>query len=142
MPVQMTTTFNKNLLRRAIAKILCSIALFWFGLVAAQSAHAGQAASEPAPVRVGGDVKPPIKTKDVKPVYPSMARQTRIQGVVILEITIGDDGKVKAVKVLKSLALLEAAAVDAVKQWEFKPTLVNGKPTPVIMPVAVNFTLD
>ena len=66
----------------------------------------------------------------------------RTQGVVILEVTIGEDGKVKEVKVLKSLALLEGAAIDAVKQWEFKPTLINGKATPVIMPVAVNFKLD
>jgi protein TonB len=142
MPVHMTSTFSKNLLTRTIAKVLCSITLVALGLAAARCANAGQAASEPAPVRVGGDVKPPIKTKDVKPVYPSMARQTRTQGVVILEITIGDDGKVKAVKVLKSLPLLEAAAIDAVKQWEFKPTLINGKATPVIMPVAVNFSLD
>lgn len=93
-------------------------------------------------MHVGGNVKPPLKVKDAKPVYPEIARQSRTQGVVILEITIGTDGKVKAVKALKSITLLEAAAVDAAKKWEFKPTIIDGKPTAVIMPVAVNFTLD
>jgi len=104
--------------------------------------NAKWAAGQGEPVRVGGDIKPPPKVKDVKPLYPPMARQARTQGVVILEVTIAEDGKVKAVKVLKSLALLEGAAIEAVKQWEFKPTLVNGKPVAIIMPVAVNFRLD
>lgn len=135
-------TFNKNFPRRTVAKGLCALVLTVFGLVAAGHAAAGQAGSDPAAVRVGGDIKPPTKIKDVKPVYPSVARQTHTQGVVIMEVTIGEDGKVKAVKILKSLPLLEAAAVDAVKQWQYKPTLVNGKPVAVIMPIAVNFKLE
>lgn len=125
-----------------IAKLVCSIVLIAFGLATVGYANAGQSASDATPVRVGGDIKPPIKIKDAKPVYPDIARQAHTQGVVIMEATIGEDGKVKSVKVLKSLPLLEAAAVEAVKKWEFKPTLVNGKATPVIMPVAVNFKLD
>jgi TonB family protein len=139
--VHMTFTY-KNFLTWTVAKVLCVIVLIAFGLAAAKYADAGQAASDPDAVRVGGDVKQPIKIRDAKPVYPPMARQSHTQGVVVLEVTIGDDGKVKAVKVLKSIAMLELAAVDAVKQWEFKPTIVNGKATPVIMTTAVNFKLD
>lgn len=125
-----------------MAKLACLIVLLTIGLLAARYANAGQSGSEAPAVHVGGNVKPPLKVKDAKPVYPEIARQSRTQGVVILEITIGTDGKVKAVKALKSITLLEAAAVDAAKKWEFKPTIIDGKPTAVIMPVAVNFTLD
>src|SRR4249920_2246866 len=96
----------------------------------------------PAAVRVGGNIKPPTKTKDVRPVYPSIAQSARVQGVVIIEATIGPDGRVQEAKVLRSIALLDAAALDAVKQWVFTPTLLNGTPVPVIMTVTVNFTLQ
>ena len=95
-----------------------------------------------APVRVGGNIKPPTKTRDVKPVYPAIAQSARVQGVVIIEATIGPDGRVKDAKVLRSIPLLDQAALDAVKQWEFTPTLLNGVPVPVIMTVTVNFTLQ
>jgi protein TonB len=95
-----------------------------------------------APVRVGGNIKAPQKVKDVKPVYPSIAQSARVQGVVIIEATIGPDGKVKDAKVLRSIPLLDQAALDAVRQWEFTPTLLNGVPVPVIMTVTVNFTLQ
>ena len=96
----------------------------------------------PAAVRVGGNIKPPTKTKDVRPVYPSIAQSARVQGVVIIEATIGPDGRVQEAKVLRSIALLDAAALDAVKQWVFTPTTLNGTPVPVIMTVTVNFTLQ
>jgi protein TonB len=96
----------------------------------------------PAPVRVGGNIKPPTKTKDVRPTYPSIAQSARVQGVVIIEATIGPDGRVQEAKVLRSIALLDAAALDAVKQWVFTPTTLNGVPVPVIMTVTVNFTLQ
>jgi protein TonB len=95
-----------------------------------------------APVRVGGNIKPPTKTHDVRPVYPPIAQSARVQGVVIIEATIGADGRVKDTKVLRSIPLLDQAAVDAVKQWRFTPTLLNGVPVPVIMTVTVNFTLQ
>jgi protein TonB len=95
-----------------------------------------------APVRVGGNIRPPTKTKDVRPVYPPIAQSARVQGVVIIEATIGADGRVKDAKVLRSIPLLDQAAVDAVKQWTFTPTLLNGVPVPVIMTVTVNFTLQ
>src|SRR4029079_13881388 len=96
----------------------------------------------PAPVRVGGNIKPPTKTKDVRPTYPAIAQSDRVQGVVIVEATIGPDGRVAEAKVLRSIPLLDAAALDAVKQWQFTPTLLNGTAVPVIMTVTVNFTLQ
>ena len=96
----------------------------------------------PAPVRVGGNIRPPTKTKDVKPTYPAIAQSARVQGVVIIEATIGPNGAVQEAKVLRSIPLLDQAALDAVRQWQFTPTLLNGVPVPVIMTVTVNFTLQ
>ena len=92
--------------------------------------------------RVGGSIKQPTKIRDVKPVYPPIAQSARVSGVVIIEATIGTDGRVKEAKVLRSIPLLDQAALDAVKQWQFTPTLLNGVPVPVIMTVTVNFTLQ
>jgi len=82
-----------------------------------------------------------VRVKNVNPVYPSIAQSARVQGVVIIEATIGPDGRVQDTKVLRSIPLLDQAAVDAVKQWTYTPTLLNGVPVPVIMTVTVNFTL-
>lgn len=95
-----------------------------------------------APVRVGGNIKAPTKTKDVRPEYPDAARAAGIQGVVIMEAVIDPAGKVGDVRVLRSIPELDQAAADAVRQWEFTPTLLNGAPVPVIMTVTVNFTLQ
>ena len=103
---------------------------------------AGGKPGDPPPVRVGGDIKPPVKVKDLKPVYPVLAKQTKVQGVVIIEATIGTDGKVQNTKVLRSVRLLDEAAVTAVKGQEYKPTIVNGKAVPVIMTVPINFVMD
>ena len=94
------------------------------------------------PFRVGGNIKTPAKIKDVKPIYPLEAQAARVQGVVIIEATIGADGRVIDAKVLRSIPLLDDAALDAVRQWEFTPTLVNGVAVPVIMTVTVNFALQ
>lgn len=93
-----------------------------------------------APVRVGGNIAPPTRINDVPPVMPEVARQARVQGVVILEIVIGTDGKIQDAKILRSIPLLDQAALDCVRQWEYTPTLLNGTPVPVIMTVTVNFT--
>jgi len=95
-----------------------------------------------AAVRVGGKVRPPTKTKDVAPVYPAAAKSARIAGVVIIEATIGADGKVIDTKVLRSVPMLDQAALDAVRQWEYSPTLLNGAPVPVVMTVTINFKLQ
>ena len=96
----------------------------------------------PAPVRVGGNIRAPQKTRNVNPVYPQIAQSARVQGVVIIEATIGPSGKVQDARVLRSIPLLDQAALDAVRQWEYSPTLLNGVPVPVIMTVTVNFTLQ
>ena len=75
------------------------------------------------------------------PVYPAIAQQARVQGVVIIEATIATDGSVTNARILRSVPLLDQAALDAVSQWMFTPTLLNGVPVPVIMTVTVQFTL-
>jgi protein TonB len=94
------------------------------------------------PVRVGGNIPAPKKVTDVKPVYPPEAQQARVSGIVILELTIGTDGRVTNARVIRSVPLLDQAALDAVRQWVFTPTLLNGVPVPVLMSVTVNFSLD
>jgi len=96
-------------------------------------------ASPDVPVRVGGIVPQPVKVKDVAPVMPEVARQAHIQGIVILEITIDTQGRVSNARVLRSIPLLDQAALDAARQWEFTPTYVDGQPRPVIMTVTVPF---
>ena len=76
------------------------------------------------------------------PVYPSMAQSVRIQGDVIIEATIGPDGKVQDAHVLRSVPLLDQAAVAAVLGWVYTPTLLNGQPVPIIMTVTVRFRLQ
>jgi TonB family protein len=93
-------------------------------------------------LRVGGVIKPPQRIVDVKPVYPQDAKDAKVQGVVVMEAVIGPDGKVKEAKVLRSVPMLDQAALDAVRQWEFAPTLLNGVAQTMIMTVTVNFTLQ
>jgi TonB family protein len=103
-------------------------------------AAAARARAKVAPVRVGGQIKPPTKVKDVKPVYPAIAQTARVTGSVTIEATIGEDGKVSDAKVVRSVPLLDQAALDAVRQWEYMPTLLNGVPVPVLTTITVNFT--
>ena len=99
----------------------------------------------PAPrqvFRVGGDIRPPQKIRDVAPRYPAIAQASKVEGIVILEATIGEDGTVRDVRVLRGKPLLDEAATEAVRQWRFTPTLLNGQPVPVVMTVTVSFTLN
>jgi TonB family protein len=99
----------------------------------------------PGPLRVGGDVKAPTKVKQVPPVYPELARKARIQGVVIVEAVIDREGNVVRAKVLRSPGAhfgFDQAAIDAVKQWKFKPGTQNGKPVDVIFTLTVIFKLE
>jgi len=95
-----------------------------------------------APVRVGLDVKEPRKVKDVPPAYPALAAQGGIEGTVVLECVIDPRGRVVDMKVMRGLPLLGEAATEAVRQWVYSPTLINGVPTSVIMTVKVTFRLS
>ncbi len=102
----------------------------------------GKTSLDPTALKVGGDIRPPTRVVNVNPVYPPDAREARVQGVVILEVLVGPDGKVEDSRILRSIPMLDQAATDAVRQWEFTPTLLNGTPQKVIMTVTVNFTLQ
>jgi TonB family protein len=96
---------------------------------------------EPEAVRATGEVQPPKLLKQVSPVYPEIARQAGVEGVVILEATTNPQGRVVDVRVLRSIPLLDQAAVDALKQWVYEPMKVKGKPTGIIFTVTVVFKL-
>ena len=94
-----------------------------------------------APVRVGGGILQPTRLKWVPPVYPQEAQDAKVQGIVIVEAVIDCAGDVAEARVLRGVPLLNDAAVQAVKQWKYTPTLLNGAPVPVIMTVTVTFTV-
>ena len=91
-------------------------------------------------IRVGGQIRPPLRIKGVAPIYPAIAQSARVQGDVVIEATIDEEGKVADARVVKSVPLLDQAALDAVRQWEYRPSLLNGVPTAVVMTVTVKFT--
>ena len=109
---------------------------------AAKKAKAAAARSEQLAkaIRVGGQIRPPVRIKEVAPVYPAIAQSARVQGDVVIEMTIDNEGKVADAHVVKSVPLLDEAALDAVRQWEYQPSLLNGVPTAVVMTVTVKFT--
>lgn len=78
---------------------------------------------------------------NVDPVYPEDAQAAGIEGLVELDIVIGEDGRVIQILVVRSIPELDEAAIDAVSQWRFEPTLLNGEPVEVAMKVTINFTL-
>jgi TonB family protein len=93
-------------------------------------------------VRIGGNIKSPAKVYTVNPVYPKEAQDSRVSGMVIVEVLIDTQGDVRSAHVLRSIPLLDQAALDAVQQWRFEPTVLDGKAVPVLMTVTVNFTLQ
>lgn len=108
-------------------------------------APAQQASSEEAQrIRVGGNVRVPRKIKDVRPTYPASMRDAGLTGVVPIEAIIGRDGTVWSVRVLSAQVHPDfaIAAVDAVRQWRFTPTLLNGVAVEVVMNVSVTFDLE
>lgn len=97
------------------------------------------------PYRPGGNVTPPELLKQVDPVYPDEARKARIEGDVVLEAIVDIDGKPVQMRVLQIPAKgygFEESAIEAVKQWKFRPGMRNGKPVPVIFSVIVHFTIS
>jgi len=93
-------------------------------------------------VRIGGQIKEPKKIRDVKPVYPDLAVQSRVSALIILEAEVDTRGYVKAVKVLRGHPLFDDAAMEAVKQWRYQPLLLNGEPTGFVLTVTINFNLQ
>jgi TonB family protein len=100
------------------------------------------ASAQQQPLRVGGNVKAPERVRYVQPEYPEVAKGARVSGIVIAEIVVSPDGDVSEAHVIRSIALLDDAAIDAIRQWKYTPTTLNGVPVPVIMTVTVNFSLS
>jgi TonB family protein len=99
----------------------------------------GQTPQAEEPVRVGGRVTVPKKLKDVVPKYPEDAYRAGLEGMVVLECTVDTEGRVSDVKAVKGATPLVDAAVAAVKKWRYTPTLLDGRPVPVIMTVSTSF---
>jgi len=104
--------------------------------------HPEPRAAPPAVFRVGQGVREPKRIAGGMPEYSALARSARIQGVVVLEAVINERGEVGRIKVLKSIPLLDAAAVGAVQEWRYTPTLLNGVPVSVLLTITINFTLQ
>jgi TonB family protein len=100
------------------------------------------AASSPGPIRVGGEIASSNVIDKVVPQYPREAKAARIQGVVSLAVRIGKDGHVTNATVISGDPILAQAALEAVRQWLYRPTLLNGSPVEVDTQVDVNFTLS
>ena len=94
------------------------------------------------PIRIGGQIKEPALVYRVEPVYPGVAVSANIEGTVILEAIVDEEGRVETVKVLRSLSVLDKPAIEAVKQWRYSPVLLNGKPEKFILTVAITFRLE
>jgi protein TonB len=95
----------------------------------------------PKLVTVGGVIREPRKLLHVAPVYPEIARLSRIEGTVTMEAILDVTGRVESVRILSAVPLLEDAAVRAVRQWRYSPTELNGVPVPVLMTIRVVFSL-
>jgi protein TonB len=94
------------------------------------------------PVHVGGAIREPVKMVNVAPIYPQIAQAAHVEGTVTIEAIIGTDGVVQQARVVSGVPLLNDAALTAVKQWRYRPTLLNNQPVAVIMSVTVNFRLQ
>ena len=87
-------------------------------------------------------MREPKRVVGAQPEYPGLAQLARLQGVVIIEATINERGRVVNATLLSGVPMLNEAALEAVKKWVYTPTLVNGVPTPIIMTVTVRFRLS
>jgi protein TonB len=95
----------------------------------------------PQRIRVGGNVQRAMQLSAPAPVYPPLAKQARIQGVVRLNAVISKEGLIEQLTAVSGHPLLIPSALEAVKKWRYKPTLLNGEPVEVITQIDVNFTL-
>jgi len=101
-----------------------------------------KAAPKPSRIRVGGNVQAANLIRKVVPVYPPLAKQARIQGTVRFQAIIGKDGTIQNLQLVSGHPLLVANAQQAVSQWVYRPTLLNGDPVEVVTTIDVNFTLS
>jgi len=95
-----------------------------------------------APVRIGGELKAPALVERVEPEYPPLAVRAQVQGVIILEAVVDQHGRVEEVRVLRSIPLLDKAAITAVRQWRYSPLLLNGTPERFVLTVTISFSLS
>ena len=110
-------------------------------VIAQSAAQSSSPVTQPIDAGSVPTASAPKKVKHVNPIYPAAARERKITGVVILEARIEPDGRILEARVLRSIPELDDAALEAVKQWEFTPTLINGVPTPVTMTMTIQFSL-
>jgi len=94
------------------------------------------------PVRVGELPVAPRKIADARPVYPEIARSARVEGTVVMEAVLDTAGRVTQIRVIRSIPLLDQAALDAVRQWRYTPSVYNGRPVSVLMTITMRFTLQ
>jgi periplasmic protein TonB len=95
-----------------------------------------------APVRVGGRIREPRLIGRVDPIYPALAKQTHLQGVVVIDAILDEQGNVVEAKILSGPPLLIQSALEAVKRWKYEPTYLNDQPVPVQLNVTVTFKLN
>jgi protein TonB len=113
------------------------------GIGIAESAPVRPAPAAPqGPQRLHQGIEAPRKTVDVAPRYPLLARESRVEGIVILDVIIDERGNVTSTRVLKSVPPLDQAAIDAVQLWKFTPARLNGVTIPIVMTVTVSFRLQ
>jgi protein TonB len=93
-------------------------------------------------VRIGGELKAPALVERVEPEYPPLAVRAQVQGVIILEAVVDQHGRVEEVRVLRSIPLLDKAAITAVRQWRYSPLLLNGTPERFVLTVTISFSLS
>ena len=103
--------------------------------------HVAPSIASPRTVVVSRGVSEGLLIHKITPVYPNLAKQARIQGQVLLQATIGEDGAIQNLQVISGHPMLVGAAIDAVKRWRYKPYLLNNEPVDVETQITVNFTL-
>jgi protein TonB len=92
-------------------------------------------------VSLPAEIAQSLLVTKIVPTYPLLARETRVQGAVVLDVDITKEGTIEGLRTLSGHPMLIPAAIDAVKQWRYKPYLLNGEPVPVKTKVTVNFSL-
>ena len=93
------------------------------------------------PVRIGGQIQQPALVRRVEATYPDLAMKAHVQGTVILEAIVDENGEVQNLKVLRSIPLLDKAAIEAVRQWRYSPVILNGTRVPFILTVVMSFSI-